>query len=74
MSGVGAYRALRRVYPSVAFANDVVSVVGEDELPRGWASNPAPRPSEVAGDEWLEARSVEIGPVLDLEWDARLIE
>jgi len=105
-----AFRSLRHVHHSVTFSDDVVAVLGKDDLPGGWASNPVSRASQVAGDEWLEARStlvlavpsvivppthryepgymnylvnplhpdfdeaIEIGPVLELDMDPRLVE
>jgi len=105
-----ALRDLGYVYHPVTFPNDVVSVLGEDDLPSDWDANPVSRASQVAGDEWLEAQStlvlavpsvivpaahrydpdsmnyivnpmhpdvedaIEIGTILDLEFDARLRE
>lgn len=105
-----AFRGLRHVHHTVTFEDDAVSILGEDDLPSGWASNPVSRGSQAAGDEWMEIRAtpvlavpsvivprphrydpvymnylvdpnhakfeeaVVVGPVLDLELDARLLE
>lgn len=105
-----AFRALRHIYHAVSFPDDVVSVLAAQDLPSDWASNPVARASQVAGDEWLDARStlvlavpsvvvpaphrydpaymnyvvnpehpdferaIEVGPVLDLAFDPRLVE
>lgn len=52
-----AFRTLRHIYHHVSFPDDAVSVLAEDDLPSGWESSPVSRASQVAGDEWLEARS-----------------
>lgn len=105
-----AFRVLRHVYHAVTFSDDGVSTLGRADLPSGWASSPVSRATQVAGDEWLEARStlvlavpsvivppthrydpaymnylvnpshpdfgkeIEIGPILDLDVDPRLVE